>query len=704
MSRTNSKEAAMKRLISTLALAAAACTPSDPQGYVTLSLPTHAQMARLAAADAPAAAPQVGDWVITVTAADMAEPIVVTTGEATVTIPVKAGPERIVHVAARAPEAAGVTQGFDGETKVDVAAEGDTAADVDVYRSVTVKDANGPVSRIGQAADASAPDVDEITMTLGADGLLVFVTFLNDVAAPWNSTQANSLRGLIEFDTDRNAQTGDVSLVQLRRRALSGDGEDKLLGVEFALDLTPVQEGYVKLLTGETSKPVAANFGARTLSLNLPWATLGGRFVDMRFAALLSNKAGALDFVPETGYVEVARATAPKPSTALQAVSSFAGNFITTIESTRFVQPSLAATPTGFKAAWYDDAGFLVASSDSGDVFSTPMRGTVDQNNAPAAVDIAADESGNTFLAVTTFDSLSYSAYASVLQITQSFTGVAKGGTAMSWSPGYSRPAEIAAKGGVAFATGPYDYMASNVYSYQDGVISKGTSIGGQGVEFTLGVGGDNLLVGTVRTVCGAADCAVTAGLQTVPAVAPLATFGAAVDAGAANMPGGPAYFALASNGPQSYMLMVVQNASFEDDIYVVDMAAKTGVAFAAGAAVDILARAADFSGAEGTSYPQIAVSKSGRVGVVWHSSGSTAMMAAPSLAGSFITVGTHAIYYAELLPGATAFSAPLRIGEGRTAALAFDANERPVVLVAKADAAQGGAPTSNQLYVYRGQ
>lgn len=689
----------MKRLISILALTAAACTPNEPQGYVTLALPTQAQMSRLAAAELPAEAPKVTSWTITVSAEDMPEPVIVTTAESEISIPVKAGPGRIVHVAGRAEAVAGVTQGYDGETVVDVAEEGDTAAEVNVYRSVTVKDANAPVNRTGAAAGADAPDADEISITLGPDSLQLFVTFANDVAAPWNSSVAGSLRGLIEFDTDRNPATGKVSLVQLRHRTLTGAAEANLLGVELAIDLTPVEEGYVKLLTGDTAKAVEAKFGARTLSFNIPWDYLGGRFVDLRFAALLSNKSGSLDFVPETGFVEVVRANAPVPTAALQAVKGFDGAFITTVYSSRYVQPAITATPAGIKAAWYDDAYYYVASSQLGTVFSAALKGAAPQGETPGAVDIAADAAGNTFLAVT-LSNPQYIGYVSVMGVGSGFVGL-KSTAPLGWYPQSDRPAQIAARDGVAYVTQPYNFDMNNVYVYKDGVLSAGANAGAL-TDLAIAVSGDKLLVASYAVTYAASNY-VQAALQTVAAGDSLTSIPSPVNVGSP-MVSFMTYgnIDVASNGTSTYYLLTSVNAQYEAELNVVD-GSGNAIAFPAGAAVDTLA-AGPMGYGEGLSLPQIAVSKSGRVSVVWHASGNGGVPAAPSLAGSFITEGLSGIYYAELLPGATAFSQPIRIANGNTAAIAFDANERPVVLVTTASADRMGYPVQSYLHAYRGQ
>lgn len=703
-----------KRILIVAAALLAACQ-NESTGYIRLSLP---QSASLRPAAEPSATTfqdaSVSTWTVTVTGEDMAEPVVVTTGESEVTLKVPAGPSRLVHVSGRGEAVDGIAQGYDGETTVDVPEEGNAEAVVDVFRSVSVVDANQPVARDGKTVSETAPDVESLTVTLGAEAMQLYVEFANDVAAPWNASASNSLRGVIDVDTDRNPQTGDVSVVQNRHlvmRLAAGEAlEDLPLGVDFAIDLTPVDEGFVRLLVGDVAKPVAAHFGARRLSVTVPYAEVGGKITAMRFAALLADRSGAADFVPEKDYVEIAAVSTPAPEAKLTGVTKFTGNFITAISRTvGSAVPVIRGTPGGFKAAWTTGKGFDYATSENGEVFTVKKSVSLPSPQVAMTLDLATDEKGNATVVATERNYIAWCDTNCVLKATvlqdsdgTVFDAVSTGDLAIS---SYSAKAKAAMIGGKSFVAEPLiNYQANSMYLFEGGKqIDKQQVLAGQlyNVNHSLQVrdGAPVLTIMqqdySVAPVTRILESVGQAGV--IGFTAPATRFDAAQDSlydMSVSMVGDNAFYLTDAVPYPNYDLWVFDGKGVKSVI--------SGASFDSYAGTDPNLWYFDVYAA-----PEIAVSPSGRVGVVWHA-GIPQIAAAPAVGRAPGDTGDE-IYYAERLPGETAFSTPMLVGKGNTASLAFDAQERPVVLVVNANLVNldmyNRVPQGTQyLHVYRGE
>lgn len=707
----------MKRTLIVAAAVLAACQ-NESTGYIRLSLPESAPLR--AAAEAPSATFEdagVSTWTVTVTGEDMAEPVVVTTGESEVTLKVPAGAARLVHVSGRGEPVNGIAQGYDGETTVDVPEEGDAEAVVDVFRSVSVIDANQPVARDGKTVSASAPDVESLTVTLGAEAMQVYVEFSNDVAAPWNASADNSLRGMIEVDTDRNPLTGDVSLVQARRLVMSvaaGEAlEDLPLGVDFALDLTPADEGFVRLLVGDVAKPVSAHFGARRLSVTVPYAEVGGKITAMRFAALLSDRSGAADFVPEKDYVEIAAVSTPAPEAKLTAITKFTGNFVTTIDRQQgSALPVLRSSVGGFRAAWTTGKGFDYATSENGEVFTVKKSVALPSPQLAVTLDLATDEVGNVTVVTTEKAYVEICGEPEPCVLTSSvlqdiggkvFDVVTTDPLQTSY---YQGKAKVAMISGTAIVTEPLlSGSPLSAYVFKDG--SRVTK--SQVFDGTAYYVNSNLQVRAGQPVLTMLEQDFSAGIVS-------RVHESAGQAGAVSFPQPTKLFDISPDYHNDLSVGFSDASAF----YLTNAPAPTGDlwAFKAdGTKAEITG--ANFVGPVGIdpnywlyddiySAPEIAVSPSGRVGVVWHANATLPPMAAPPLRLAPGDGGDE-IYYAEILPGNTTFSTPVLVGRGVTASLAFDVQERPVVLVVNASLADLGfgyrAPQGSQfVYVYRGE
>lgn len=705
------------RILIVAAALLAACQ-NESTGYIKLALPQSAPL-RAAAEGAPTATfedASVSTWTVTVTGEDMLEPVEVTTGESEVTLKVPAGTARVVHVSARGEEANGIAQGYDGETTVDVPEGGDAEAVVDVYRSVSVSDANQPVGRDGKTVAEGAPDAESLSITLGADALQIYVAFANDVAAPWNASDENSVRGIIEFDTDRNPLTGDISLVQGRHRALrtaaGEEAEDIAIGVDFAIDLTPTDEGFVRLLIGDVAKPVAANFGARRLSVTVPYSEVGGKLAAMRVAALLSDRSGAADFIPEKDYVEIAVAATPAPEAKLTAITKFSSNFITSFDRTQgSAVPVIRSSVGGFKAAWTTGKGYDYATSENGEVFTIKKSVSLPSPNIAMTVDLAADEKGNATVVATEVNYISYCGEVDPCVLRASVLQDAAGkvydvvSTEDLGTSYYSAKAKVAMVGGKAFVAEPLiEYQANNMYLFENGkqldkqqVLAGGLYNENHNLQVRDGVPVLTILQQdySVSPVTRILESVGQAGL--IGFANPVVKFDAAQDS-IYNL-------SVGMNATKTYYLTDAPYPSF--DLWVFDEQ---------GAKSPILNAQFDSQAGKDPNQwiydgiyaaPEIAFSPSGRVGVVWHA-GNSQIAAAPPLR---LAPGDAAdeIYYAEMLPGETTFRTPVLIGKGNTASIAFDVQERPVVLVVNANLYDLDPYTrvpqgTQQVYVYRGE
>lgn len=414
-------------------LALAACT-SEPVGYMKLSLPNASVPVVRAAAEGAEAAPTVSkvDWAISVSADDMDEPIIQevtpngSSGEILqTTIPVRAGADRLVRVAGRGAEGDDFTAyGFDGESLTDVAEEGETSVDVTVFSSVTYNDNSAkktekntlaPLNRTGGTAPASAPDINQLSVSLLADGgIKVTMTFANEVEAPWSSAD-NAVRGLIEFDTDLNAATGNVSTVQSRhaaRRALTNnEGADEAIGVDVAVDLSPVGVDSVRVQVGDDVRSLPAQFVDGVLTLTIAAADVGKVDKGIRFVAMASDSLGSLDFAPEINSVSLLILKVTPQPIVLVAVTAFEANAVASFPGSSVVPyPVIRSSPLGLHAAWSNGNGFDYGTSVDGKSFGSRQQvqwktiGATDRGGIAMGV----NAHGNPTVVMTQIDGSSY--------------------------------------------------------------------------------------------------------------------------------------------------------------------------------------------------------------------------------------------------------------------------------------------------------
>ncbi len=122
-------------------------------------------------------------------------------------------------------------------------------------------------------------DINSISATLSAPNLIFSVSFAGPILAP-SATDAQSVVGFLDLDTDQDSMTGrtsgDADLVMARGvPAKSG------LGVEFFLDLFSelLHPGSVDVVDATTLLPTGAApiaFGASSFAVSVPLALVGG--------------------------------------------------------------------------------------------------------------------------------------------------------------------------------------------------------------------------------------------------------------------------------------------------------------------------------------------------------------------------------------------------------------------------------------------
>lgn len=666
----------MKRTIAQLAWMlslSVACGPQSKQdvGYVTISLPPGAVRT--------AAEPQAGlpeRWMVTIAAEDFASPLVYEITERTLTIPVKAGPNRFIRVSGRTAPENGVIRGYDGEVTADVAAEGNTVVNVTVYPSVTVHDpsASLPVLLGGEAAPAAAPDVSEVTTSLTPEGLQVFIGFRNTVAAPWNASKPNSALGIFEMDVDRDPLTGWSSRIEGRRiQAGSATGLSRL-GVDAAVDFTPVRTGYVRFVTA-TAEPLPAQFVGNVLRFFIPNAVLarsiGKSSVDaVRFGLMVNDRRGSYDLLPDEGFIDLLPAVTPSASSLL-AVKQFSGVRLAVAHDVPRVAIR-ASVRTGIHAAWTVRGQVDYARSLDGRVYDSPLTlkpvTSVDVRASATSygIDMALDNAGLPVIAAS-IDEPNLGLRDYILQPR------AKGAVLLYTSPpasGYGNYADIEVLGDAIYLLRSFSPATSVAVDTILGGSYTGTSYLGASPVDTAAI---SVAIEKIELTYAAGSSLYRSQLEansfSLPAyLSALGSNNLAQYLSVARNAAGKAYYAYAvtneifflEEGTNAIRVHLVQSS--DPQIYV------TGC------------------------LQELGISPSGRVAVVWVES----MMSYQNY--DYI----ETVYYAERLPGAAQFGPPIKVGSGSFASLAFDALERPIILVGE----QTGTfdMPAGAVWSYRGQ
>jgi hypothetical protein len=265
--------------------------------------------------------------------------------------------------------------------------------------------------------------------------------------------------------------------------------------------------------------------------------------------------------------------------------------------------------------------------------------------------------------------------------------------------PGYIGRAQVVASGDTAIVSDVADYGGhdSEIFSVRNGAKVDSLSVVVAGNEQSLTM--DGLGDFFFNYSAGAAEPAISLNRLTLSAGKPVVTFDKLI---AQNL-----YYSglrSAAGGKNSlYTSIVMSTGQFPDYVNTITVFDQAGNSY--------LVPDADVSSVSNAtsidSYPSIAVSKTGRVGIVWHHSLVQVLVGAPPAMRLAAPASDwpDTIYYSEKLPGAKEFSAPIKVGPGNYASLAFDALEQPVVLVSslKTDVS-GYSVTSSELTSYQGE
>ncbi len=675
----------MKRLgligvLGLVALTACARIDSEERGVIRLELPAAGYLPH---ASENAVVPS--EWLVVVSADDMEKPVVQRVRERSVALPVKPGPNRLVRVLGLIRSTAELVHGYSGDATADVKAGVETVVDITVYPSVLARDpaASLPVYASGKTAPAWSPDVSDVTVAWGTDAVFIRVGFRNAVDAPWNAGDG-SVRGILELDVDRNAATGRDSVLLPRMNALAASlgrpVTSAALGVEATIDFTPVDRGYVRLVTAEAVRPLAATFAGNALTVGIPLdllARMGGSITGgLRMAALTGNKFGHLDFLPDGGVIDTG--IAPPPPLEQTAVSGFTGRRIASYYG-QGNEPAgvLALRPDGLHVATVSDGGIEYLRTVDGYAFSRttapfplyPMRNG-NLNYGTLAFDF--DGAGRPVIAYAADDDWGY-AYAAIVR------GAAAGGfespvvrhADMGYY--YNRSVDVRVVDDRIFAVFPSAMTTAAVDVIENGAFArralKATSYYQYwGVQF-----GDRLGANGLPTVYWIDQNTSTFAYEyyrTSLVDSPTRlSFGPTVTAATA-----------------AYLESFDQATVGAEDVFLGND--YSNVWFFAPATTLTLATDpngggfAPFRPMAPTDFdyinfyaPRMKLSPEGRLAAVW---------AAEYFKYDPVIGNTSQpyVFYAERLPGATGFSAPIEVGPGRAADIAFDGQGRPILLV----------------------
>ena len=146
------------------------------------------------------------------------------------------------------------------------------------------------------------PVMHDITLVAAQGDATTFcltVTFAGNVE-PADAFSAQSLVGVIEFDTDENFNTGFIP------GTVDGLCPDfAIVGVDIALDMFSVFEGNASLIdpfTGQPNATVPVTFGTNSFTAEIPISGLGGD-TSFNFAMILGTEPEPTDCAPNGGSI-----------------------------------------------------------------------------------------------------------------------------------------------------------------------------------------------------------------------------------------------------------------------------------------------------------------------------------------------------------------------------------------------------------------
>ena len=163
---------------------------------------------------------------------------------------------------------------------------------------VVVKDEVGDTFSWGRSGFVTLPDVVAFGAGWADTVLLVGVTF-NDEVSPANLGGPNLMGGNLDFDTDLNRATGEVSAVDVQRRG----GEETGMGVDVYVDMFARSSGnfIVFAFTPNFSfmGQVTPTFRGELVHFEVPQSWLGTDSLSM--ALVVATAREATDIAPENG-------------------------------------------------------------------------------------------------------------------------------------------------------------------------------------------------------------------------------------------------------------------------------------------------------------------------------------------------------------------------------------------------------------------
>lgn len=161
----------------------------------------------------------------------------------------------------------------------------------------------------GDAFGSGAVRWDLTTMTVTRDtaGVTVVLEFSDDVISP-TSGDTNAMIGFVDLDTDQDASTGIVSIVDEFRLDPDSTGlraDFRLALAGYEIDSSVPVSSAAGVETGRV-KPV---FGGRQVRVRLPKVLLGDDDGFLNAAAIVGTQARPNDIIPESGHLQVGGAT-----------------------------------------------------------------------------------------------------------------------------------------------------------------------------------------------------------------------------------------------------------------------------------------------------------------------------------------------------------------------------------------------------------
>lgn len=154
---------------------------------------------------------------------------------------------------------------------------------------------------IGDTFGTGATRIDVTGFSVANDGneLVIDVGFAGPISPP-DSGQGNAITGFVDFDLDRDPNTGSRPFVDFLTASVTG------MGTELYLPLASYssEDGRADLVdeTAGVIARVAVNWAPNAMSIRIPRFLVGGPGV-IHSAAVVGTLAEATDAVPDVGFV-----------------------------------------------------------------------------------------------------------------------------------------------------------------------------------------------------------------------------------------------------------------------------------------------------------------------------------------------------------------------------------------------------------------